>query len=391
MGYELHAPVGFFAMLKPAQGDSHLISTNFHTGPPYGHHREYCNVATTYSPWPTLDALRPHLEIQTINTGQLRHTLRGLVSDDMECLHAMTNEHGHVVLRSGVEMFTAVYRGQTEEHQPCLPTLARMQHPEDQLLALCRSASFEDAISEHPYVRHCEQARFLDKPLHIDKQGLAQHYGLSTNLLDVTSNFEVASFFATCRWDITSQSFQPIRFSTQPGVLYRLTPFFFVGMKQAAEFCHVGWQPLHRPEQQRAFAMRMQKDHDFAQLPTVQKVSFRQSAKVSVRIWKSFDEGRALFPTDAAAELAEQAKCLMEFTRSQIDQAWIKLDAWNGVASEIENRQTIERSSGLSVVDAPILTWEGLDVERDEDRLRAQLQEILRQVRIRWVCDHFIG
>lgn len=47
--------------------------------------------------------------------------------------------------------------------------------PEDQLLSLCRSAAFEDAIGVHPYVRLCAQTPFLDVPLCIDTSGLAQH------------------------------------------------------------------------------------------------------------------------------------------------------------------------------------------------------------------------
>ncbi|HCS65802.1 MAG TPA: hypothetical protein DIW64_18015 [Cellvibrio sp.] len=129
--------------------------------------------------------------------------------------------------------------------------------------------------------------------------------------------------------------------------------------------------------------MMMKKGHDFERLPTVQKVRFRHSAKVSMRIWKSFDEGRALFPADAAAELAEQAKCLTVFTRSQLDQAWTKLDAWHGVTTELAGRQAIEMSASLTVADSPVLTWDGLNVETDVDQMRDQLENVLRQVRCR--------
>ena len=346
----------------------------------------YKSAPTTCWQLPTLDVLRPSLELQTVNTGRqfnVPPAPYGFVMNDIEGLHALADERGHIMLTSGVEMPMTVYRGQTQAHQPCVPSLARLPHAQDQLLAHARSVAFAEAIDAHPFVAYCAQARLFDAPLNIDKQGLAQHYGLSTDLLDVTSNFDVASFFATCRWNADSRSYQPVTFSAQPGVLYRFTPHFFVELNQAAEFRHVGWQPLHRPKQQRACAMLMKKGHDFESLPTVQKVRFRHSAKVSTRIWKSFDEGRALFPKDAAAELAEQAKCLTMFTCEQLDQAWEKLDAWHGKITGLADRQTIELSASLTVTDSPFLTWDGLDVETDIDEMRNQLQSVLTQVRYR--------
>ena len=112
------------------------------------------------------------------------------------------------------------------------------------------------------------------------------------------------------------------------------------------------WQ-LHRPEQQRACAMLMKKGHDFESLPTVQKVRFRRSAKV------------------------------FTFTRTQLDQAWGKLDAWHGKTTGLANRQAIEMSASLTVTDSPVLTWDGLDVETDIDQMRDQLQDVLTQVRYR--------
>lgn len=346
----------------------------------------YADAAITYLPWPTLDLLRPHLDIQVINTGRqynIPPEPYGMVFSDMEGLHALADEHGRIMLTSGIEMPMVAYRGQTQEHLPCLPSLARLTSLEEQLLALCRCVAFEDAIGSHPFVQFSEQARLFDAPLYIDKEGMAQHYGLSTNLLDVTNNFDVASFFATCHWDSNSRSFQPVKFAAQPGVLYRLRPAFFVGVHDSVEFRHVGWQPLYRPEQQRACALRIKKGQDFAQLPTVQKVLFRQSAKVSHRIWKSFDEGRTLFPKDAAAELAEQAKRLMVFTRAQLGQAWIRLDDWHGIASNAEQRQRVEICAALRVAAMPVLSWDGLDVVRDESQMRIRLQGILEKVRYR--------
>ena len=133
-------------MLHPAQSHARLLRVHFRTSTPYGRQGPYRNVATTYWPWPTLDVLRPHLEILEINTGR-QYTLTGLtglsglsgiVTDDREGLHAIADERGQVMLRPGTEFPTAVYRGQTEEHLPCMPSLARMPI---QKTSCCRSAA----------------------------------------------------------------------------------------------------------------------------------------------------------------------------------------------------------------------------------------------------------
>lgn len=354
----------------------------------YADYGRYHKGLITYWTMPTLDSLRSRLGVPVINTGR-QYSLNGpsgIITDDLEGLHAISDELGRITLRSGTEFPMVVYRGQTEVHKTCAPSLARMHYAEDQLLALCRNVAFEDAIGDHPYVQLCEQARFMDAPLNIDKQGLAQHYGLATDLLDVTSNFEIASFFATCRWDATARNYQPVKFSSQFGVLYRLSPFIFIGPNEVAEFKHVGWQPFKRPEEQRASTMLLKKGQDFVQLPSVQMIRFRQSARVSVRIWKSFDEGRALFPNDAVSELAERAMSIVEFTRSQIDKAWVKLEAWNGTESAAADRLLIERIAALSIVVAPVLSWHDLDVERDADKLQDQLRAVLDVVRFRLAC-----
>lgn len=127
----------------------------------------------------------------------------------------------------------------------------------------------------------------------------------------------------------------------------------------------------------------MKKGQDLRKLTNVEKVTFRQSAKISIRTWKIFDEGRALFPEDAAAELADRAGVLNKFTRQQIDRAWQQFDTWNGQNSSAAFRQSIENNSDLTSCETVVLSWEGLAVERNEGKLSQQLSEILNQVRYR--------
>ncbi len=297
---------------------------------------------------PSLDELRPDLGIAPVNTGQKRPLIgsSGIIIDDLESLHAQSDEQGNIVLRSGVEFPIWAYRGQISQFRPCVPSLARITDLSGQLLALCRNAAFEDAIAHHPYVKLCAETEVLGSRLRIDCQGLAQHYGLATDLLDVTTNFDVASFFATCRFDAYSGQYCPVMDCQKTGVLYRLSPVL-IEAGSSCEYLDVGWQPLKRPEQQRAAAIRLSKGHDFISLPSVQMACFRQDPKISQRIWELFDEGRALFPPDAAADVAAQAMQLLTFTSDQLDRAWNRLETWHGNKRTPEKRRRTERTAEL--------------------------------------------
>ena len=310
----------------------------------------------------------------------------GIVTDDLEGLHAITDEAGRVIFRSGTEFPMVSYRGQLRDYSSCLPTLARLKHPEEQLLALSRCVAFEDAIGEHPYVRICDTASFLNAPFFVDREGLAQHYGLSTNLLDVTNSFDVASFFASCAWE-DGRGFLPVQSAKFMGVIYQVQPYLLMHADEKLEYRDVGWQPLHRPEQQRAAAFRLMKGVDFEALPTVKKHYFVHSARASKKIWKMFDGGKALFPDDAPAELANRAMKLMTFTRDQIDRAWERYDGWHSAVSSSDMRTKIEFAAEI-VEGASELSWDELNLERDETRLREDLIEVMSRVRYRLVADH---
>jgi len=338
---------------------------------------------------PNLDDLRRLLAIPEINTGRRIYLFghcASPVTDDVEGLHALADEQGRIHLLSGVEHAMELYRGQTQEYARCMPTLARLEKIEERFLALCRRLAFEDAIGEHPMVRLAEQVRFLDSPLFIDYEGLAQHYGLATDMLDVTSNFDVASFFATCTWSADQRRYQPVRSDSATGVMYRIPAFFMINPAnpdQEDPLRIVGWQPLPRPAQQRALAVKLKSGQDFASLPMVETFRFRHQEHISHRIWNAFQQDDALFPSDAAAELADRAAFLATFTASQIERAWQRLMHWTGITYDTDVRKQIQISCGVTEIDKPCLSWDGLDIETSEERLMEQLNEVLNQVRYR--------
>jgi hypothetical protein len=111
----------------------------------------------------------------------------GIVFNNDEGLNGRTNSQDKLEISSGIEMPFHMYRGQTEEFKPCLPSLGRIKANSQILLSLCRTVAFEEAIGDHP----------LMSPAHL----------------------KTSAYFHEKREDV---------------------------------FNFMGWQPLHRPEQQRA-------------------------------------------------------------------------------------------------------------------------------------------
>lgn len=328
-----------------------------------------------------LDALQQALSIPPVNTGGQRFLTgpSGIISDDIEGLHAYRNAAGRLHLVSGVEFQDFLYRGQVQEILPCVPTLGRKTMSlEGRLLALCRSVAFEEALAAHPFIKKAQETG-----IHVDIAGLAQHYGLATDMLDLTGSFAVACFFATCHWDTESGRYLPVGADAPVGVIYRVTSCILEDC-QPESFRLVGWQPLPRPEQQRAFAIRMKPGQDFVHdMFTTERAYFKQNAAISHRIWKEFDEGRALFPADPAAQLSMQAQNIRAFTEDQLNHAWTRLEAWERRQYTPERRKALEVSSGISVRTSATLAWNHLDVETCDDRLSNMIEGVLKRARFR--------
>ncbi|MBD3611247.1 MAG: FRG domain-containing protein [Hydrogenovibrio crunogenus] len=193
-----------------------------------------------------------------------------------------------------------VYRGQVRDYGSCLSGLDRCKSDADLFDALLRM----------------QRATFFDKPFCIDQQGVAQHYGLATDYVDINPNFDVASFFATQQCNNKTQRYEPMQACLKKGVMYKMMPAFAMlpqGMNHRA-YTPIGWQPFERPEQQHANASySLAVNEDFAKVCA--KFHFAHNWAVSKQIYEQFEGGELLFAHDPLAEFADHVKALTQFTQ----------------------------------------------------------------------------
>ena len=154
--------------------------------------------------------------------------------------------------------------------------------------------------------------------------GIAMSYGFPTQLLSLTSDIKIASFFAVTEFDETEQKYKPIDNSdnTKTGILYvfnLMAPFGLIpGLST------VGLQPFVRPGLQKEFAINLPKDDDFKDHQFTVGFVFKHDNAISKRIFNQFQQGEALRPHNDI--LALRAQQILE--SKEVSQAALERNLW---------------------------------------------------------------
>ncbi len=204
---------------------------------------------------------------------------------------------------------SSLYRGQTAHYSPLLPSIARGLQSSDIaelwkcsisdqakfILRLAQSWWFSRELAYHPVAVHANQQK-----LDLDPIALAQHYGIPTGYLDLTDDFNVSAFFATCRE--TKHGWEPM--DSGVGVVYRVilktleSPF--------GHYAPLGPQQLPRPAEQCAWVTELPLCHSFEGWPDVSVLKFHHDKRVGEYFLDMFASGKQLFPPDPLADVAAE-------------------------------------------------------------------------------------
>lgn len=152
---------------------------------------------------------------------------------------------------------------------------------------------------------------------------LAQHYGLETEWLDITNDFNVALFFATCGWD--GKQWYPLTKSDTEGDASRqYGVIFHIPQWQAAsqsmmdgleidgkeKYIHnsilpIGFQPFMRCHSQYAYGIHMKEPYPLQNDFTFEKLYFRHNEKLSKAVFDMMDGGKKVYPQEGLNEFQD--------------------------------------------------------------------------------------
>lgn len=224
------------------------------------------------------------------------------------------NKEGKYILLPTAIDYSFVFRGQTYFYDECLPTLYRKKDitEEEVLIERLRCCEFELYLRQFPQVAAFEQHKY-----NIDFLGLAQHYGLKTDVIDLTNSLDVALFFAMCNMSQDGKSFYPQQEDREYiGYIYAVSTMeyghgpntiknLFDGRMNA-----IGMQPFYRPGSQRGFGLHLKKGEPLTGL----LYSFSYTKTDSEQIYQHFSEGRVLWHEDEISRVAREIRNTMTFS-----------------------------------------------------------------------------
>lgn len=251
--------------------------------------------------------------------------------------------HGIVIQQSQRRNY---YRGENKLYRESVPSLHRAlcryeSQKEKELyrmVADMRVAEFSALLRRFEHVRGWKHSDVLYEPL-------AQHYGLETGWLDITSDFNVALFFATCYWDRTQKRWLPLtNEQTQIGEdrrygmiyhmpSYRMTSRWSMELRKftpsssevightedGREIYRVydyppyrgdvdnvayplGFQPFMRCSMQSGYGIYMRKPYPLQRDEGFEKLRFRHSERLSRDVFEAMKGGERIYPHEGLRE-----------------------------------------------------------------------------------------
>lgn len=191
---------------------------------------------------------------------------------------------------------------------PCVPNVFRIGSKDECLSKLKRTILFENKITELNILHEELPFSLLGLNNYVTPTSHAQHYGMITNLLDLTFDFDVASFFATTLFD--SGKYRACKSGT--GVIYIFNTLMPFASEDSSRYGSVEFisksTKLPRAEKQFAFALNMKSKDDMNSFRNVVRLLFTQDLDCSEQILSFFNGGLDLFPDDDTNRLVNRIK-----------------------------------------------------------------------------------
>jgi len=218
----------------------------------------------------------------------------GIVTDSSHTsiLAVRTIETGYSLM-PGPEFSPRLYRGQNKYYNTCVPSAFRFNRRIDMIFWRAKLIEVFEVMMQHPAFISFINYRIEGLIFDLDFEGLAQHYGFPTTLMDFSRSKDIAMFFATCSYNEESDTYQPMEAGN--AALYTID---FKGLINcdASTVQPLGLQPLPRPEAQQALAVRIRGNCNLNKMPWARHEEFEVTPQLSQKYYDLFEGGAKLFP-----------------------------------------------------------------------------------------------
>jgi hypothetical protein len=272
--------------------------------------------------------------------GEIRHEEK-LSGSIFQCLMPDFNQDGLFEIVSNypdgtdkiipLSIMNDYYRGESEPHFPSYPSIYRSGMTEnDILIERVKACELELLIETYPLFKVFKGGisyQFKNNStqifnLSVDSEALAQHYGIKTDLLDLTVDKFVAAFFATTVY--RNGKYIPVDPSKDDMPKYGVF-YDYMLVEMSLETKHidpklrvVGFQPFSRPGEQRGYVLRIKQGEDFHRICRKRCYKFRHDAKVSELIYNYTNRSNKLFPKSILEEKTDKIRTSKTFSRAAL-------------------------------------------------------------------------
>lgn len=216
-----------------------------------------------------------------------------------------------------------LYRGQGIEYNPCYPSIYRGTQSEvDIFIERMRLTVFRNLLETHPVVEHF----FKRNGFLVDVEGLAQHYGLKTSVLDLTSSLDIALFFAMCPYDAENDIYtyhddgrmhEAILYVFIPLLDNEPSPTIDSGSLNGS-IRPIGLQAFERPGNQQGYGLHLKRDESIKAF--MYKFSF--TCEASKYYYHQFGEGEKLWVKDELVNKVREISAQNEFSYRVFNQTY---------------------------------------------------------------------
>ncbi len=249
---------------------------------------------------------------------------KGTFAEDLMPHHDQDGLFDAIMMPSGyVKLFpiglcwNCYYRGQSSYYPNSKPSLWRKgtrkkkgMQPAGQFVERLKLCELKLMIEDYPLTHIFRKGIYYKRrtgemmlvPLDVDAEALAQHYGIKTELTDLTVDLWVAAFFAATEYHWETDTYTAITDTKKHeyGVFYHYydPSVPLPGDKRGPALRAVGMQPFGRPGNQAGYVLKMKPNENMNRMAGFEKIKFRHVAEINKLIYNYSNCSRNFFPEE---------------------------------------------------------------------------------------------